>query len=189
MADGIEIKGVKEAQKALTAVGAFFAGQTEAGQKDIRTIVGSDLRGAAKTAVGTIHHHKGKGGALKRSIKYLSVGNTSIDLYADLSIAPYARMRELGGVIKATMSAFRNRKTGERLLFIPLVQGLLPRDWKGKKFGVDFVLTPQVTQKGSFFMRNAIRTRLTNRGRSPKLSHKLGFAVDKIFDRKSLKGL
>ncbi len=202
---GIKIEGLKEAQKGIQLVGKFFAGQKRSVRGLIEDIIGDDLAREARANVRQFHgaqrakgggrkfsswkftSAKGRTNRLEQSVNYGKRGKGVLELFTDLSIAPYGRIREVGGTIRASMSAFRNRKTGQPLLFIPRRAGVSPRDWKGLKFGVDYVLTPQVEQTGSFYMKVAIETRIQyDEGMPPRLSELLGFPVTHIFQTESL---
>ena len=183
MANGSGIKGhgIKEAVSAITCVGKYFSGLDKTTRRDMSHIIGDDMSSAIKR--GMIQKY-GKAGSLVRSIKYQTTHST-VWVYTDPDIAPHGAIREVGGTIKAFRSKFVNPKTGEHLLFVPRDPDIRPADWKRLEQGVDYWLTPQVTQKGSHFMRRMMNIRLGNGGWSPRLSDKIGKEATNVFKRMS----
>lgn len=172
---GITVKGVKEAQAATKEVMAYLQGKSAGARRHIVETIGLDIVDQIDVNIRKWHRRKGTSGQLRRSIGWSRSGRLGLDIFSDLSVAPYGRIRELGGVIKATMSKFKNAAGQPLLVFKP--------------YGADhFVSVRQVKQKGTHYMERAIKTRLSNFGSPKLLDEKLGFEISKIFAGKSWKG-
>ena len=179
---GIRQLGVKTAIRRTETLRKVIAGQKKTEFGLMSKIVGDDIQTEIQTVKLKKHGSPGQSD-LVRSIGNRARG-TLVNVFTDLSIAVYGRIRELGGKITAFRSKFKRGKTGTPLLFIPLRKDVRPADWRFLTFGVDYVLTPSVKQKGSFFMRNSIRDRLAGRGATkPRLDKKLGFSLSRILRR------
>ena len=124
--------------------------------------IGDQLSGEVRKAIKHLPK-KTTHGQWVQSVESAASGKT-VEIFYNLAVAKYARMRERGGVIVP----FRAKR-----LFIPLKPDVRPKQ-KGLIFGVDFVLAKKAVQTGSNIMENTIRKQLTD----PNSAFRVSFGKD-----------
>ena len=182
MASGYKPFNVDSTILALQKAGRYTAGRSLDEQRRLITkTVASDIGAEA------IRYVQGRwpNGTLKNSIG-TDWTHTTAQVFTDRNIAPHGAIVERGGVIKAYKSKFRKwGQPNTPQLFIPLKKNIRPSMAKTRKlkFGIDYILTPRVKRTGTFFLKNAFKRRLQDRGASPLLASKLGFSMRGILKR------
>lgn len=153
----IKAFGFSDADKKIVAMARFV--------KSAPRRIGDSLAGEVRRSIKQLPK-KTTHQQWERSVEY-EVSGRSVEVFYNLSVAKYARMRERGGEIKPfrfwSMSFIG--KDGKpaffkgRGLFVPLRPDVRPRQ-PNLIFGTDFVIAKRVRQSGTHVMEYAIRREL-----------------------------
>lgn len=161
---------IKAGENALKNVSKWLSGANAEFAPVIGRIVADDISGETKIF---LMKKYGSASDLTRSIGGEGKG-LKAEVFTDNAIFPGGGLREFGGSYGAFRSKFVDKKTGTRLLFIPLKKDARPADWKFLTMGLDFILAPKVHHDPGHFILDSINSRINGHGSSPTLNKKIG---------------
>lgn len=144
----IKTFGFDDAQRRLKSTARFVASAPR--------MIGDLTAGVVRRSIKQLPRKRGgatRSNQWERSVEY-EVQGRSVEVFYNLAVAKYARIRELGGEIRPFRAKF---------LFVPLRRDVRPNQ-PGLVFGRDFVLSKRVWHPGTNVMQYAIRRELLGDG-------------------------